>query len=263
MIIPLLILGFAQGLLTNWLADSLPDRSGLRTPYCPICDAPRPTRAWSGFISLLSRSWRCSYCRSPRSARWLIVEAAAIVFTVWAGLSGAGPSSFAAAFLVWAIFLLVTVIDIEHRLILHVVSLPSIVVVAALHSLDPARGPAKTLLGGAVGFVLVYILYLLGGVFSRWVARRRGTELDEIAFGFGDVTLATLIGVAIGWPGVVLALMIGVLLAGGFSLAYVAWMMVRSEYLPFLPIPYGPFLITGAMLVYYGGSQLFSSLLLG
>jgi prepilin signal peptidase PulO-like enzyme (type II secretory pathway) len=169
----------------------------------------------------------------------------------------------AAAFLVWAAFLVIAVIDMEHRLILHIVSLPSIAILGTLHALDPSRGAEKTLLGGAAGFAIVFLLYLLGALFSRLVARRRGQELDEIAFGFGDVTLATLIGVIVGWPGVTLAIMIGVLLAGGFSILYVLWMAVRSRYQPYLPFPYGPFLIVGAMLVYYGGSDLFRSLLLG
>lgn len=172
-------------------------------------------------------------------------------------LSGLGPSGFGPALLICTILLLITVIDIEHRLILHWVSLPAILIVALLGIVDPARGAMKILLGGAAGFGIVLGLFLLGELFSRWVARRRGEPLSETAFGFGDVTLSTLIGVAVGWPGVLLALMIGILAAGIFSLGYVLWMLLRGRYQPYLPIPYGPFLILGALLVYLGGRKLF------
>ena len=123
--------------------------------------------------------------------------------------------------------------------------------------LDPARGAIKTLLGGLAGLAIVMILYWMGGLFSRLVARLRGQELDEVAFGFGDVTLAGVIGLTVGWPGVVLALVLGILAAGIFSMGYVIVMTLRRRYSAFSPIPYGPFLILGALLVYFGGRGLF------
>lgn len=194
--------------------------------------------------------------------RSVVVELLMTAVAVWLWVSGAGLSGYGSALVLAAIFTLIAVIDIEHRLILHVVSLPSIVLVGLLGILDPARGVAKTLLGGVVGFGAVLLLYLFGLVFAAWMARRRGQELDEVAFGFGDVTLATIIGLAVGWPGVILALTLGVLSAGAFSLVSVLWMLIRRRYQPYLPFPYGPFLILGACLVYYGGSDLFRSVLL-
>jgi len=126
---------------------------------------------------------------------------------------------------------------------------------------DPARGLMKTLLGGVVGFGVVLLLYLFGQFYAAWIARRRGQALDEVAFGFGDVTLAAIIGLAVGWPGVILALTLGVLSAGAFSLVSLLWMLVRRRYQPYMPFPYGPFLILGASLVYYGGSDLFQSVI--
>ncbi len=83
-----------------------------------------------------------------------------------------------------------------------------------------------------------------------------------MAFGFGDVTLAGLIGLVVGWPAVVLALLVGILAAGVFSLGYLLVMLARRRYTAFTAIPYGPFLILGASLVFYGGKGLFQSILL-
>jgi prepilin signal peptidase PulO-like enzyme (type II secretory pathway) len=126
--------------------------------------------------------------------------------------------------------------------------------------LDPARGAVKTLLGGLAGFLILWVMYLLGLLFSRWMARRRGGPLDEVAFGFGDVMLGGLIGLVVGWPGIVIAVLVGILLAGAFSLGYLLLMALFRRYAAFTAIPYGPFLLLGACLVYYGGRTAFEAL---
>ena len=147
-------------------------------------------------------------------------------------------------------FLLVIVIDYEHRLILFVVTIPAAIILAVLGSLDPSRGPEKTLLGGLVGFLAVFGLYLLGGLFARLIWRLRNQPLEEVAFGFGDVVLAGVIGLMVGYPGIILALFLGVLAGGLFSLGYILVMVLRHRYEAFMPIPYSPFLILGGMAVY-------------
>jgi prepilin signal peptidase PulO-like enzyme (type II secretory pathway) len=155
--------------------------------------------------------------------------------------------------------LLIIVIDLEHRLILHVVTGPAAVVMALIGSLDGSRGPVKTLAGGAVGFLAVLGLYLLGGLFARLINRVRGQALDEVAFGFGDVTLAGVIGLSVGFPGIVVALTLGVLAGGVFSLGFLLVMIAGGRYVAFKPIPYSPFLVLGALVVFIGArSGLFS-----
>jgi prepilin signal peptidase PulO-like enzyme (type II secretory pathway) len=172
------------------------------------------------------------------------------------------PAVLLPALLVGVTFLLITIIDFEHRLIPNVIVLPAAVVLGAIGILDPSRGAVKVLAGGLAGAASFYVLYLMGGVFARAMSRARGQPIDEVAFGFGDVTLAGLIGLIVGWPAVVLALLIGILAAGVFSLGHVLVSLVRRRYSAFTPIPYGPFLILGASLVYFGGRALFQSILL-
>jgi prepilin signal peptidase PulO-like enzyme (type II secretory pathway) len=247
------LLGWAIGVVVNLLADSLPATHGLRRPQCPACGAPRPPLAWPSLAGLVLGRSTCAYCGTHPGARGAVVELATISLAVW--LWDRSPTTLALGqgLVVTVTFLLITIIDLEHRLILHVVSFPGMIAVGLLHALDPSRGVIKTLAGGAFGFALVYLMFLLGGLFARGVARLRRQSLDEVAFGFGDVTLATVIGLAVGWPGVVLALFLGILAAGAFSLVYVGAMLARRRYIAFTPIPYGPFLILGAWVVYFGG----------
>jgi prepilin signal peptidase PulO-like enzyme (type II secretory pathway) len=60
-----------------------------------------------------------------------------------------------------------------------------------------------------------------------------------------------VVGLAVGWPGVLVALLLGIFAAGGFSLGYLVWMAARRRYSAFTPLPYGPFLILGALAVYF------------
>lgn len=262
-LLPYALLGWVLGGLVNAVADSLPLSGGLSAPHCHACGAPRPGTAWLALAGLISGQRRCRYCGTTLRLRALVVELVSAASAVWLFETGLGPSGYVPALLISELFLLITVIDIEHRLILHAISLPSIAALTVFGALAPSRGLEKTVFGGLAGFGFVLLLYLFGELFGRWIARRRGEPLDEVAFGFGDVTLAALIGVVVGWPGIVLALMVGVLSAGAFSLLVVLVSLARGRYQPYMPIPYGPFLILGGLLVYLGGRGVFVALVPG
>lgn len=245
------VVGWVVGVIINALSDSLPVDKTIHSPRCHSCGAPRPWTAWSGLFGLIGGHDVCGYCGRRRGLRAIALEILTVCGAIWIYASQPSPERIASSILVAAIFLLIAVIDIEHRLILHVVSLPAAIVIGLLGMVSPSPGVLRTLAGGAVGFIAVLGLFMLGEVFTRAVNRMRGRPLDEVAFGFGDVNLAGLIGLAVGWPGVVAALLVGMLSAGLFSLAYLIVMLARKRYTAFIPIPYGPFLILGAFLVYF------------
>ena len=147
-------------------------------------------------------------------------------------------------------FGVVVVIDIEHRLILHPVSIAgSILSLGIGWSL---HGWQSTLIGGITGFAIMYGLHLLGDRFARWLARRRGEILTEVALGFGDVNLSGILGLLLGWPGVIGGLLVAFILGGIFSLVYLMWMVVTKRYKTFAAMPYGPFLVgSGVLLLYF------------
>ncbi len=111
---------------------------------------------------MLSHNWECAYCGRPITFRALAVEAVGAACALLIYHFGLGPTGPWMAMLVAWVFLLITVIDLEHRLILHVVSLPAAAVLGLISAFDPARGPAKTLIGGAAGLGIVLILFLFG-----------------------------------------------------------------------------------------------------
>lgn len=147
---------------------------------------------------------------------------------------------------IFAYFVLVAVIDIEHRLILN----PVIYGGAALMGMFGAGEHSwfETLLGGAAGLAIFYLLFWLAQWLAKQVSARRGEELSEVPFGGGDVKLAGVIGLLLGWPGVIAGLFLGLILAGFYSAGLIVWRWMRGRYKAFDTIPLAPFLGAGAML---------------
>lgn len=113
------------------------------------------------------------------------------------------------------------------------------------------RGLWVTIFGGVAGFGIMLGLYFLGDIFARWMARRRGQVVDEVALGFGDVMLSGVLGFILGWPGIILGLVLAILLGGAVSIVYIVYRILRRSYIPFTAIPYTPFLILGTILLLY------------
>jgi len=156
-----------------------------------------------------------------------------------------------------AILILIVVTDLEHRLILHVVTLPAILLALSGAFLNPAFAtPKRALLGGVVGLVGTLGIYLMGIAFAWFMGRMRGQPISEVAFGFGDVTLNTFIGLVVGAPEIVFSMVIGFLLGGiAAILVLVVQGLLLRRYKLFTAIPYGPFLILGGMAMLYFGPQ--------
>lgn len=259
------LIGLTVGAVLNVLADDLPpdeqgERGPLKPPHCHVCGHWFAPVHWLAVLHFL-QGGHCHHCGAHRRWRSLIVELFSVsMFTGLWFWAQADVGRFYAATTVSTIFLLITIIDIEHRLILWRVVWISAIILLIIGVASPDRGWQKTLIGAGVGYGLVFGLFLLGQGYMWLVARWRGQPLDEIAFGGGDVNLAGLIGLAVGWSGVLIALFAGILAGGVFSLGYITVQLMRGKYNPHSAIPYGPFLVLGAMLVYLFGRNLLTPL---
>lgn len=147
----------------------------------------------------------------------------------------ATPLLLGLASLYTVVLLLVLVIDFEHRLILNVVILPAILF--ALLAGPFFLGSFRSLVGGTIAFIIVFGMYLFAQVFARW----RGYTL-VVPFGFGDVKLATFVGIVTGFPGVFSAILLAILLGGLGAVLYLLYEASVNRRLALgAAIPYGPF----------------------
>ncbi len=237
----LVLAGWLSGGLANYLADVLPH---FRRPVAPVCVSCRASRPWQDYL------WPrpCATCGArPGWWRWgsYLLLAAAL------GYFGVAPGRLP-LFLAWLwalYFAVVVLIDLEHRLVLHPVSWFGAGL--GLVSGTWLHGIARTLAGGAAGYGAMWLLYVAGAVFLRWVNRRRESAVEEVALGYGDVNLSGVLGLLLGWPGIVAGLVLGILLGGVFSLMYLLTALARRRYAAFTAIPYAPFLVVATVILIF------------
>jgi len=251
------IIGIFAGAFLNLCADSLPTTSRLHSPTCTYCGRIRPASTWSGIIAYLTGRYRCPSCAAPLSIRHVLVELSTLLLYALVWLQYGTTITTALLCLYGSIFILLLVTDIEHRLIQHAITLPAILLALLGAFVNPTLdSPKRAILGGAIGLVFTLILYVAGVLFGWALGRLRGQAVSEVAFGFGDVTLSTFIGLAVGAPEILFALAIGILCAGLFSIGYLLVRgLVQKRYTLFTAIPYGPFLILGGAIMLYWGQQ--------
>ena len=237
-----LILGWIGAVIVNYLADVLPVHRKFTRLQCPEC---QKEKTWNQYIWISN----CDSCGRKPGIRHLVVL---ILVPVLAGLVYFFPiENFGnLGSLIWLVFFsLVVIIDLEHRLILHPVSLIGAILGMIFGSIN--HGILNTILGGAAGFGLMLIFYLFGNLFIKFLSRRRGEEIDEVALGFGDVNLAGVIGLLLGWPGVIAGVFLAIIIGGLISGMFLLIQLFRKKYEAFQALPYGPFLVISVVLLLY------------
>jgi prepilin signal peptidase PulO-like enzyme (type II secretory pathway) len=251
LLIPLL-LGWLAGLFINYVSDVLPFTRRFSQPTCPHCQA---AFSWADYLTLRS----CRNCGRSRSLRTWLVQILAVAAFVYFWLFPSKALGIPLGMIVLIYFGIITVIDLEHRLILHPTSLAGavlgLIVGTSIHSRMDGflMGIGKSLLGGLFGFGVMFLLYQLGAFVARFRARRMRAagqaEDDEEALGGGDVYLAGVLGLMLGWPFILNALVLGVLLGGLISFIFILSLLARRRYMGdalMTFIPYGPYFIIGA-----------------
>jgi leader peptidase (prepilin peptidase)/N-methyltransferase len=233
------IVGLLVGGLLNTLADTLPPKGRIRPPFCQHCLAPRPWLNWLATLACVLGRRDCAQCGAPIPTRNIIVELSTVITFgyLMAEYGLTGHSLLLSTYL--AIFILVIVIDIEHRLVLNRVIFPAILLALVAGPFTPGLNWKLMLVGGLVGFGIFYVIALIypGGM------------------GAGDVKLAAFIGLITGFPDVFLAVIVAILAGGLISLILVLT-RTRStrDY-----IPYGPFLVIGGVFTLLWGQPLVDS----
>lgn len=260
-LIAVAVLGVAAGALVNALADDLPpddegQRHSLRIPHYPD-GTPRPPIAWSGLLAFLTGN-RASPNGAKLSWRHPIAEVATAVLMVIAvsvarGMVGIGTPQIIFWLIYMAGFVLITVIDIEHKLILFVVINPLVVVALLDALLTPEFAPppiSSAIIGGIAGFVVFFLLYNGGFLFTYVMGKLQGREIREVAFGYGDVMMAGLSGVILGWERLIFALFITVFLGAFGAIAYLfSRRFLGKRYSAYTALPYGPYIVLGTLIM--------------
>ncbi len=245
LIIIFAILGLEVGSFLNVCIDRLPQNKSIVFPasHCEACQHKLGAKDLIPVFSYLRLRGRCRYCQAsvPRRLFWVEL-ATGVVFALLAWHYGFSPALGIMIFYA-CLFIVVSVIDLEHGLILNKVVYPSMVVALLLALISRpwltqwiVPGIANAAIGGAIGFALFLLIALIS----------RG------GMGWGDVKLAGLIGLATGFPLVFLSVIMAAILGGIVAVV----MVITKKRGRRQTIPFGPFLAVAAMITLLWGSNI-------
>ncbi len=199
--------------------DEFPKGRSVVTPpsHCFVCKA---NVKWYDNFPLLSYLWlrgKCRNCKTEFSPRYLIVEAlGGVLFGLawWAAMNHPEFTTFnerLIGFVVYAGFsffiLIVTFIDLDHMLILDLITYPSVVIFYGL-SLVLGHVWWHGLVGAAFGYGIIVAIRTL------YYAMRK-----QEGMGLGDAKLLAVIGALWGWQGVMVALFGGSIIGSVIGIA--------------------------------------------
>ena len=218
------------------------DQSIVRPPsHCPMCQAPI---AWYDNVPLVSYvllAGRCRTCRTRISPLYPAVEAltGGLAVALWWRL-GATPA-FAGYLTFAAALVTITFIDLDHRIIPDVISLPGIALGLAVSLVSPLVTPLDALLG-----------VVAGGGFLLGVAAAYQAIRGQEGMGGGDVKLLAMIGAFLGWQSIFVTVMVASIVGSIIGVALMLYRRADSK----LAIPFGPFLACGALVHLFFGDRI-------
>lgn len=250
--------GVILGALVNALADSLPQGRKLARPRYGD-GAARPPLAWLGLGAfLLNRRQSPNQAKQANSRklswRYPLTELAlAGLLLATDYVAGAKAPAPPAQQLLWqfyaVIFLLLAVVDIEHKRILILPVMVACVLAVFDAAAFPQQGPdlAGSLAGGVVGGTVFSLVYAGGQFYGRILKDGRDTPT---AFGKGDVYLMAMGGLVVGYPDALAAMVAAVFLGGAGALVWLLGSRLRGRrYQRFTALPYGPYILAATYFV--------------
>lgn len=240
------VLGLFIGAIINVLSDDLPARRWPALPHCSTrkCDYRYSLTGWLAIGRYVFHGGICPDCGEPERKRPILTEFGTAL--IWGLLplfiSTDNLPRFLVIGLYLSILILVIVIDIEHRLILHVVTVPTtLIAIFALSWFLPDNNIRLAAVGALTGFGMFFLFFWIG---ERFFGRG--------ALGFGDVTLSMMMGAMLGFKFIIPTLVMGILIGGILSGLLLLFRIVnRNSY-----VPYGPFLAVAGMIMLVWGQPI-------
>jgi len=249
------LLGLAVGSFLNVVVWRVPRGESIVTPrsHCPNCDAGIRPRDEIPVLSWLLLKRRCRDCHTPISARYPLVELLTAAVFVAVTVRFRDELGLLPAYLyLGALGVALALIDFDIKKLPNVLTLPAYVVgplLLVLAVLSHHDGGWNALLRAAGGLAAMYAFY-----YVLWF----GT--GGRGMGFGDVKLAGVIGLFLaflGWQVWIVGLFAGFFVGGVVGIALMAGGRAQRK----TKLPYGPFMLAGALIAVLLGAGIAHSYL--
>lgn len=233
------LFGLVLGSFLNVCIYRIPrDESIVHPPStCPACGHRIPFYDNIPLVSYVLLLGKCRACRNPISFRYPVVE------LITGLLSAAlfiryGPSLHYLLFLAFcSALIVVSFVDIDHRIIPDLISLPGALLGLAFSVLGWIPVSWEDSL---IGILLGGGSLLAVGMAFKWLRGKEG-------MGMGDVKLLAMIGAWMGWSPLPLIVLLSSLtgtLIGGGALLFAGRKLSER-------IPFGPFIVLGTLICFF------------
>ncbi len=207
---------------------------------CMHCSSTLAAEDLIPVVSYVLLRGKCRYCRSRISPQYPLIEALSALFAVLIYLRYQDPAAFLFWFLVWETLLFVLVYDLRHKIIPWAAS-GLLALLGLVHVYLGGMQTIDLIAGPLLALPLFLVSAVSGGRWMGW-----GDSALELGIGW-------LLGISVGLTAFMLSFWIGALV-GIVLLTLTKRYTMRSE------VPFAPFLIVGAALVFFLNVDLFPTL---
>ena len=231
-----------MGSFCNVLAERLPRGEDVLVTrsHCDFCKKPLSWYELIPLFSFLIQNRRCRHCHKPLSFQYPLIELVTAIGFVMIALEGVTSLPLLiGSLLIFSMCVVIMVADLKYFIIPDVtLIIMGLVGLGFLTTLVPSEIIMHVLSGvlSSLGFYLLYVC-----------TKRKG-------MGFGDVKLVGVLGLLLGFPNTIIALYTAFLTG---AIAGVILMM-RGKAKMKTAIPFGPFLLIGALVAWAWGPHIWT-----
>lgn len=219
---------------------------GLRVPkklpfhndrsFCPSCKQQLSWYELIPIISYLLQQGKCRNCDTHISLIYPIVEAFTGFLFAFSFMKIGFEVELVTALFFVSMLMIIFVSDITYMLIPNKILLFFLPFFILMRFLSPLTPWYDAIIGAIVGFGLIALIIIV----------------SQGGMGAGDMKLFGVIGIVLGWKNVLLAFFIAAFLGafiGGI-------LMLVNKVKKKQPIPFGPYIVIGALISYFYGEQI-------
>ena len=236
-----LITGLSFGSFANVFIYRLPRKVSVVSPRsrCPSCSSKIP--AWDNvpIFSYFLLKGKCRQCGVDIPLLYPVIEGVTALLILLGFIKFGVSSKFFIFCIVGPALVVITAIDIKHKIIPNTITLPGIVfgLVAGSYMLGFKNSIIGLFMGGSIFLITSEIYYRIRG---------------RIGIGGGDIKFISAVGALLGWQQSVLVIFLSSLIG---SMVGLIGIVTKKNNLA-SQIPFGPFLAFATLLAYFLGEQI-------
>lgn len=240
--ITIFIAGALLGSFFNVCIYRLPLNESIIIPFshCPNCKIK--IKIWENIpiISYLILKGKCRYCSTKIRPRYLIVEILTPILFLLLWHTFGYSSDFLVYLLFVSSLIIITFIDIDHQLILNVLTYPMILIGLLISFFNKVF--ISALISGLIGGGIIFLIVVISPI----IFKKEG-------MGAGDFKLAIVIGIFLAnWQDTLISLFLSSLFGSLFGVTFILFGKKKfGEYIPF-----GPYLACGAVVTLFFGEDI-------